>query len=54
MLRKVLAVLVIVILGSIAAQELMRAVAPIIPILIILGLAAFLLGGGISIFRGRL
>lgn len=52
MVRRMVAVLALVILGSVAAQELYAALTPLIPWLLI-GALAFLLVGGWVQYRRR-
>jgi hypothetical protein len=48
---RIVVLLVLVILGSNAVQELWRAVAPLIPMIIIFGIVAALMIGAINLFR---
>lgn len=52
-LSRLIVLLVVIILGSIAAQEVWHALAPIIPLVIILVVVAVLIGGGVGLFRNR-
>jgi uncharacterized membrane protein YcaP (DUF421 family) len=45
---RIILVLIVIILGSVAAQQLTKALAPLIPTLLILGLVLFLAAGWIK------
>lgn len=52
-IRRLIALLVLVIIGSIAAQDLYRALAPVIPVVVVLVLVGFAVVVGISLMRSR-
>lgn len=53
MIARLIGLLALVIVASIAAQELWRALAPIIPTLIVLVAVVVLMGAGLALFRNR-